>query len=158
MLTSCICTHINVHCSQPTILVFKWSTRVGTDSGLCPTSSSTANVAPVCNYGQLCAVFWVLVPGSRDTLCTLSQWHCWRPLYWALRGDGVRRGYMHCPTRYFEFRKPDVDPTFSAYFIYFSSILYLYSLQHHRYFILLIKYWKLNMMNNVKNDNIVLNF
>ena len=96
--------------------------------------------------------------GSLDTLCTLSQWHCWRPLYWALRGDGVRRGYMHCPTRYFEFRKPDVDPTFSAYFIYFSSILYLYSLQHHRYFILLIKYWKLNMMNNVKNDNIVSNF
>ena len=121
--------------------------------------SFTANVAPVCNYAQLCAVFWVLVPGSLDTLCTLSQWHCWRPLYWALRGDGVRRGYMHCPTRYFEFREPDdVDPTFSAYFIYFSSILYLYSLQHHRYFILLIKYWKLNMMNNVKNDNIVSNF
>ena len=40
--------------------------------------------------------------GSLDTLCTLSQWHCWRPLYWALRGDGVRRGYMNCPTRYFE--------------------------------------------------------
>ena len=129
-----------------------------TDSGLCLTSSSTANVAPVCNYAQLCAVFWALVPGVTGHVVHIVTMTLLAAAVLSTEGGGVRRGYMNCPTRYFKFWKPDVDPTFSAYFIYFSSILYLYSLQHHRYFILLIKYWKLNMMNNVKNDNIVSNF
>ena len=63
MLTPCICTHINVNCSQPAMLVFKWNTRFGTDSGLCLTSSSTANIAPAWDYDELCTVWWVLVPG-----------------------------------------------------------------------------------------------